>query len=283
MSKKALPLYIVIQKKRGETPLELLQKWQSEHPEFAGVPLSYAGRLDPMAEGKLLVLVGEECKKQDLYTKLDKEYEIEVLLGVKTDTGDVLGIVNALAKRTGAALPRPSSTEISKALKRELGSHSRRYPIFSSKTVNGKPLFLYALEGTVKDISIPEHIETMYKISKLGTEVVRAAELRGRIQNLLSLVPRSDEPSKALGADFRQDEIRMKWDTYFSEILDQKPAQEFTILRLRIICGSGAYMRTLAERIGTTMGTDAFALSINRTKIGKYVQLGPVSLWSKLY
>ncbi|MBU2330236.1 hypothetical protein KKG57_02105, partial [Patescibacteria group bacterium] len=83
--------YVVLEKPVGQTPLEALRLFQERSPIYKDVPLSYAGRLDPMASGKLLVLIGEECKKQKKYHGLDKEYVIEVLLDIGTDTGDVLG------------------------------------------------------------------------------------------------------------------------------------------------------------------------------------------------
>jgi tRNA U55 pseudouridine synthase TruB len=289
------PKYVVLNKERGETPLEAILKWKSEHLEFANVASSYAGRLDPMAEGKLLVLLGEECKKQDEYVKLDKEYEVEVLLGMKTDTGDVLGIpvaqkdansnkfLNTNETYSNSHLPatsKYSQKQIRAEIKKELGPHSRKYPAFSSKTVSGKPLFLYALEGTLGTVVIPEHIEHIYSIQLLGTEKVPSSELQTRITQSLAKVPRSDESSKLLGADFRQDAVRAEWQKVFSEI---PASREFTILRLRVLCGSGSYMRTLAERIGASLGTPALALSIKRTKLGKCVPFGPLSFWSRQY
>ena len=47
-----------------------------------------------MASGKLLILIGDECKNQKKYFGLDKEYEFEVLFGVESDTGDVLGLIS---------------------------------------------------------------------------------------------------------------------------------------------------------------------------------------------
>jgi tRNA pseudouridine(55) synthase len=274
---KRIPPYVVLQKKRGETPLETIASWKQANPSFADVPASYAGRLDPMAEGLLLVLLGEECKKQSDYTKLDKTYDIEVLLDVGTDTGDVLGIPNY------KVMARSSTEEIvlqvPNVLRAERGSRSRKYPVYSSKTVNGKPLFLYALEGTLSSITIPEHIETIYRISLEKIETVTTEALHTRIQNLLSVVPRSDEPSKALGADFRQDRVRAEWETLFARL----PVRAFTILRLRVTCGSGVYMRTLAERLGEALGSTGVALSIRRTKIGKFRSFGPWGFWTKSY
>ncbi len=270
----SLPKNIVLSKRRGQTPLETIEAWRAEHPELAGVPTSYAGRLDPMAEGKLLVLIGEECKRQAQYTKLDKEYVIEVLLDLHTDTGDALGMPAYEGKETNAM-----QAEINAALRKERGAHSRKYPIYSSKTVKGKPLFVYALEGTVGDIEVPEHIENIYSIRMSRVDSYSSAEIAEKIKDALAIVPRSDEPSKALGADFRQDAIRSKW----KELFEAMPNRRFHILRLRVTCGAGAYMRTLAERIGVSLGTHALALSIRRTRIGKFMPVGPAGFWVKNY
>jgi tRNA pseudouridine55 synthase len=268
------PRYVVIHKNRGETPLEALGKWQSENPALASLPASYAGRLDPMASGKLLVLLGDECRNKERYTELDKEYEIEVVLDLSTETGDALGLPLYVNVKTF-----PERTDIHQAIKAMLGTHSVPYPTFSSKTVNGKPLFMYALEGALNTIQIPEHDETIYKVKILKMEQVSVVALRNAVTETLKDVPRSDEPSKAPGADFRQDVIRAGWRALFDHISERK----FIVLKLRVTCASGTYMRTLASRIAKELGTDALALSINRTKIGTYGAFGPFHLWTKTY
>lgn len=265
--------YIVLNKIVGETPLEALSLWKNANPEYMETPATYAGRLDPMASGKLLILLGEECKNREQYTGLDKEYEIEVVLGLYTDTGDALGIP---AK---GPLSVFNTVPIKKALKSVRGTHTVPYPAFSSKTVSGKPLFTYALAGTLSNISVPTHAETIYSIQLLNVDSLPSKELHERIQAHLAHVPRSDEPSKELGADFRQDDIRAQWD----KLLTETNNAAYTVLTLRVTCASGTYMRTLASRIGGGLGTSGFALSINRTKIGKYRTLGPLGFWSKKY
>ena len=257
--------YVVLEKHVGETPLQVLEAWREKHPEYQETPLCYAGRLDPMASGKLLVLIGEECKKQEKYHDLDKEYEIEVLLDVGTDTGDVLGMPIYEGIQSS-----PKDMEVRSVLKNEIGTKIVPYPAFSSKTVHGKPLFLYALQGELENIEIPTHEERIYGIRLLKRESLSKEAVHKRIQSYLSLVPRTMEPSKELGADFRQDTIRETWTELFAAM----PNREFTVLKLRVSCASGTYMRTLAERIGTELRTSALALSIRRTRIGKHVGRG---------
>ena len=129
---------VLLDKRVGETPLQAIERWKEAHPRYAATGASYAGRLDPMASGKLLVLLGDECKRQQEYTKLDKVYDVEVLLDIGSDTGDVLGIVSSNDARTF-----PTGREVRAAFTEELGTHERPYPIYSSKTVDGKPLFLH--------------------------------------------------------------------------------------------------------------------------------------------
>ena len=94
MDTHVLPVY----KNAGETPLECLERVRKQHPEFIHMPITYAGRLDPMAEGVLLLLIGDECMKKDEYLNLPKEYEVTVLFGFATDTYDLLGRVTEESK-----------------------------------------------------------------------------------------------------------------------------------------------------------------------------------------
>mgnify|MGYP000153282325 CR=1 FL=1 len=81
-----------IYKPVGLSPLDIINILKDKSPEYQDVPITYAGRLDPMAEGVLLLLAGDEVHKNEEYQKLDKEYEAEILIGFNTDTYDVLGI-----------------------------------------------------------------------------------------------------------------------------------------------------------------------------------------------
>ncbi len=261
---------MVMRKERGETPLMALARLRALFPELSGVPLTYAGRLDPMATGTLLVLLGDECKRQEKYRGLDKEYEIEVLLDAGTDTGDLLGIPILTHAPT-------QQLDLRGILARETGTHRVPYPRFSSKTVAGKPLFAYSLEDSLARIEIPEHEETVYKIKHLNTRRVSRERLSEEIQEALAAIPRTEDPKKALGADFRQDQIRDAW----RKELARSPQDSFVLVRLRVTAGSGTYMRSLAERIGEALGTRALAYSIHRTRIGKFSKT--LRFWTKEY
>jgi len=264
--------FVTVDKKIGETPLSAIQAWKAKNTKYADVSASYAGRLDPMASGKLLVLLGDECKRQRAYTKFDKEYEIEILLDIKSDTGDILGMPVYAEQEI-----RIDAEMLAAVLRCEHGAHMRAYPIFSSKTVGGKPLFLHALLGSLSSVEIPEHIEHIYSTRDLGSYVLSSEKLEAKITKLLDLVPRTIEPSKRIGEDFRVDAIREEWQSLFRNTEERN----FTVLRLRVTSASGTYMRSLAGRIGESLGTKALALSIRRTRIGIYAPSW--RLWLRSY
>lgn len=242
----------IVYKHIGETPLEALKRHTNEKATFAG-------RLDPMAEGKLLILTGKDILRKNEFLHLDKAYVVEVLFDITTDTGDVLGIPTLSQQQT-----RVPNNLIQQALSKEIGAHMRAYPAFSSKPVAGKPLFMYALEGTLDSISIPTHTETVYRAELIKTTSIASHLLHAHVQTLLQNAPTSDDPRKHLGKDFRQNDIREKW----TELT--KHHQVFQVATIKITCASGTYMRTLAKRLGEAFGTNALALSIKRTQIGTY-------------
>ena len=66
--------------------------------------------------------------------------------------------------------------------------------------------------------------------------------------------------------DFRQQDIIEKW----SELARVSEIETFTLLTIRVMCGSGAYMRVLAEKIGRLLDVPALAYSIVRTRVGDF-------------
>jgi len=242
---------VVLDKKTGETPLECLERYRAAHPELAEVPMTYAGRLDPLAEGALLILVGEECKRKAAYLGLDKEYELSVLFGVATDTHDMLGLV------TGAGESVVDQTTVTSAAQSFVGTHTQPYPAFSSRTVAGKPLFQHAKDGNEDMGDRPTKEIEIYHIDFLDISHLTSEELLAAARNVSDIVK----------GDFRQPQIRASWERFFST---QQAAQTFTIARFHIRASSGTYMRWFADELGKRLNTAALAFRIRRTRIGTF-------------
>ena len=268
----AMKKYAVIEKRLGETPLGAIELWRRSKGISENIPLAYAGRLDPMATGKLLVLIGDECKRQELYHHFDKEYEFEILFGFSSDTQDVLGMST---KAENASLPTESEVRLS--IEDLRGTHTFPYPLFSAKTVQGKPLHMWTLEGRLSEIEIPTREMRVYSSKFLGTEVVSTKELHARILSKINSFPEVTDGRKALGRDFRRVDIRAQWMSLLQDDTDAT----FVIAKARAIVASGTYIRTLAEHVGKSLVTDSLAFNIRRTKIGTYFPIFHTGFWSK--
>ena len=91
------------------------------------VKIGYAGRLDPLASGVLLAMIGDTCRERDRFQALEKSYKFCVLLGVHTDSLDPLGVVDEI--RISEA--DPSITTIRKILKKTELIQDQRIPLYS--------------------------------------------------------------------------------------------------------------------------------------------------------
>lgn len=256
--------YVVIEKKVGETPLQCAENWRAtQSPALTDVPLAYAGRLDPMASGKLLVLIGDECKRQSKYHKLDKTYEFEVLFGVQSDSGDVLGLVES------CDAPELSEAELKRVARELTGTVTLPYPKFSSKTVNGKPLHTWTLEGRLNEIEIPTYSATIYNLKLLELRTVPKADVVAAALEKIGTIPPVTDERKAIGNDFRRPDVFATWHNLNGGV---RPLH-LQVARFRCTGSSGLYMRTLAEVIAGEVGTCGLAYSIHRTHIGMYQPL----------
>lgn len=268
--------YITLQKAVGETPLACLEVYRAQHPELTGMPMAYAGRLDPMASGTLLILVGDECKQQAQYHGLDKEYEFSVLFGLSSDSLDVLGRI------TDCPFSFTKEEDLGDAIRQAtrslVGAVSLPYPIFSAKTVQGKPLHTWTLEGKLNEIDIPTRESKIYNLEFINIVTIPRRVLVDQALTNINSTPPVTDPRKAIGNDFRRSEVRQDW---LSIRENEKLPGTYTIAHFKCLASSGTYMRSLAKVVASHLNTCGLAWHIHRTNIGLYDAAS--QRWSKTY
>lgn len=230
------------------TPLQTIDIFRKKHPEYETATLGYAGRLDPLAEGLLLVLVNDENKHRKIYERLDKEYTCTALFGLTTDSYDYMGLFTQEPKPS----QDPSNT-LKTILPTFIGKQMQEYPMYSSARVNGKPLYYWA-RNNVTDIKIPTKEITIFDITCKSIQTISLSKFAQFAVDGISKVE----------GKFRQEEIINQWNTYLN-IQDQ-----YFVADLHITCSSGTYVRGLIHEIGTKIGSGALAYNIKRTRVGEY-------------
>lgn len=244
----AEPEILKLYKRPGETPLECIERFRGDMPEYKDVNMTYLGRLDPMAEGLLLVLAGD-TKSKERYLEFDKAYEFEVLWGFGTDTYDALGLVTEKGR-----MPLDLEKKMPRLLKDIAAKKTQEYPQYSSRTVGGKPLHAWARAGRIDDVEIPTRSIKIFNIEHERTRLVQQKEILKDITERIAEVK----------GDFRQNDILAEW----KRSIDPNGLVLISLFRADV--SSGTYIRGLARDMGKLLDTCAIAYTIKRTRVGEH-------------
>jgi tRNA pseudouridine55 synthase len=143
---------------------------------------------------------------------------------------------------TGVIVPTEHTGQVSKAaiedtLKKFVGTQLQIPPMYSAKKVGGKKLYELAREGKTIERQ-PCDIEIF------------------DIELLLPLPMGSKHESE--------------------RVIEGVSGNDVDNFSIRVSCGPGTYIRTLAHDIGQMLGTGAYCSALRRTKIGAYTVTGTV-------
>ena len=229
-----------IYKPIGKTPLEVVESVKSNYTK-----ISYAGRLDPMAHGTLLLLTDEDCNNQSKYNNLNKIYRFKLLLGIETDTNDVLGLV--VSNKTDIDM-----SELRNKIHSLRGEHVLPYPVFSSKRYNGKPLWYYGKHNKTHEIKeFPSQKIVVNSIKILCGYEIGADELLQYVKTKINILDKKH--------DFRQEPVINSW----GEIKNMA----YKIIEIEADVGSGTYIRGLSRHLSSSLNISTLCLDILRTGI----------------
>ena len=128
---------ILINKEKNCTSANVVSKVKHILNEKVG----HTGTLDPNATGLLPILIGKGTKLSYYLINHDKEYEVTLKLGEKTETADTEGKV---IEQKG--IPKLSELIINNVLNSFIGKQWQKPPMYSAIKKNGKKLYEYARE-----------------------------------------------------------------------------------------------------------------------------------------
>jgi len=239
------PLVVPVYKKCGETPLECLERHRHLFQPLSD-SITYAGRLDPLAEGVMLLLAGSERLDKELYTSLPKEYVFDVLWGVGSDSDDILGVVQSTV------------TGVRGSMKKENGDWSEFVGLIDQRPPTlSTPGFVKAggyREAWLNYKAMPaERQVKVMSLDCLGFSTLTSDQVLKAVTDKISLVK----------GDFRQDEVLQSWQHHL-----KSQTTPFRLTRFRVRCSAGTYIRSLARDMGQSVGQSALAWQIRRERVG---------------
>ncbi|MBF1023599.1 MAG: tRNA pseudouridine(55) synthase TruB [Candidatus Nanogingivalaceae bacterium] len=158
---------LLIDKPAGMTSFGVVARLRRVLSQAAGkkVKVGHTGTLDPFATGLMIIVTGKKCREADTFTKLDKWYEAEIILGEISTTGDPEGELAHVSAR------QPPRSEVEAVLGTFVGEIKQRPPVFSAIKINGRRAYQLARQG--QPVDMPERTVSIYTLELVTYEYPR--------------------------------------------------------------------------------------------------------------
>lgn len=218
---------------------------------------THTGTLDPMAEGVLVVLTGEDRLRKSELSDVHKAYKFEILWGIETDSIDSLGLV---INHNQVSLDQVK--DLQNCLDDFIGPQYQTLPKFSAKRIGGETYFDLAKRGE-EFHQASQEIE-IYGLRHINTRKIGREQLQIELEGRLELL--NNERTYAIGGDFRQEEILEAWREFFAT----SSQEEFLISGCEAEVSKRTYVRGLVRDIAGKLSLPATTFSILRSKNGPY-------------
>ncbi len=208
-----------------------------------GTRIGHAGTLDPFATGVLLLLVGRATKQCERLMSQAKQYEATIKLGATTATLDPESPEEPFSPSYDAGVRPPLSNESVD----QLGRDSQ-----DSVTVREHPGAAEVRAVLARFVGAISQRPPAFSALKVSGQ--RAYKLA-----------RAGKPVELQPRPVRVDAL---------ELLDYA----WPLLRLRIDCGRGFYVRSLARDVGEALNVGGYLTALRRTRIGQFTAAHAVKL-----
>jgi len=220
--------------------------------------IAYVGRLDPMAHGLITILTGKDVKDMEQYQKKAKIYKFKFIMGMNTDTDDILGIhtINNKEDQTNLEIIIEFINSFPNEYNQKYHSFSSFKPAKRNDVGKRKPLWWWTTkrDRTVNNYLIEEIPEKKVKIYE---KKISKIELRDG------------------------ENIRAEFLAKISKIEDNKCRKEETILQWKetdfgykyneITCifsvSSGFYIRQFVKDMSDKLNVKMIVTDIERIEI----------------
>ncbi|MEI8175971.1 MAG: tRNA pseudouridine(55) synthase TruB, partial [Candidatus Omnitrophota bacterium] len=161
---------LVVDKPSGVTSHDIVDLIRGR---FGFKKVGHAGTLDPLATGVLVILIGRATKLSNELLNREKEYEVSMVLGKRTDTGDADGKTIFEGKDyTGV-----TAAVMTAAMKKFTGSILQTPPMTSAVRHQGQKLYELARKGIeVERVARPVEIHELSLLSFAPPQVVLRAK-----------------------------------------------------------------------------------------------------------
>jgi len=238
----------------GETTGDLSNRLKKE---YGYKKVAICGKLDPMARGITNYLVDENTKQMENYLNNIKTYEFNIVLGIKTDTDDIMGIISDYN------FDKPDCKEIVKILHSLINQDYQKFHPYSAikYKINGerKSLHQWTNENKISYDKLPGKKVTVFNIQ---VNDIKTISFNDYIQEIFNRLQTIDSMHKS---SFRIDDIVKSWQQLSN--ICKKYGDEFQLISIpvKITVSAGYYIRMIAYELYNRLNVPCHIFDIHRT------------------
>jgi tRNA pseudouridine(55) synthase len=225
--------------------------------------ICYAGRLDPLAQGTMLILTDDDVSDMNTYLKHDKTYEFSIIIGIETSSHDVAGTI--LHTKTCNL----SDKELIESLHTFAQSYTvQSYPAISSYVVRQdtykKPLWWFA-KNNIRVRNVPSKNVTIHTYDIQSCEHVQARDFYNDALDRISLIT-NPKTKRELDVDG----LLAQYESYIHPT--HSVQHTFVNVKMKMDVSSGFYIRQFCADFGAYIGMPCIAFDITRCNIYTHIQ-----------
>lgn len=215
--------------------------------------IAVCGKLDPMARGRMYYLIDSNTKLMHKYLNLNKTYEFYIVLGVKTDTDDILGIIKNI---NFTNISNEQCIQIQEYMTKLITIKEQCFHPYSAKTVSigdGCKKKLHSIYNQNTDIELPSKPIEVYSCEFLQEIHINYYYYLNEVLNRIQTI--SDKHMNT----FRVKDILERWINT-SEYVDNN----IMMFKYRIHVSTGFYVRMISYELFRKYGINSHIFDIHR-------------------
>lgn len=232
--------YITEYKDLGYTMNQFLEQI---HLKYPGKKYTFTARLDPMACGLVPLIEKKDFKDFDSYLSSNKKYTVQIILGLQTDSDDVLGMIESIDLDYLKYTYNP--TNLYSYFEKEYESFEQKYHYFSTKRLIAR------MKG--KEDGHFKHIVSIFNSNVKDFGVLNFNEW---VDSICSDIEKVDKTKK-----FRQKEIIEQWNN----LKNKDYILNYIDLELNV--SSGFFVRQFIRDINEKSKIPMLAYKITRKSV----------------
>lgn len=238
----------------GETTSDLSNRLKKK---YGYKKVAICGKLDPMARGITNYLADEDTKQMENYLNNIKTYEFDIVLGIKTDTDDIMGIVSDFS------FEEPNCDDIVKNLQALINQDYQKFHPYSAikYRIDGerKSLHQWTNENKITYDKLPGKKVSVFNIQ---VKDVKKITFKSYIQEVFDRLNSLDNCHKS---SFRVPDIMNSWEQL--SITSEKYGEHLELISIpvKITVSAGYYIRMIAHDLYNTMNVPCHIFDIHRT------------------